>query len=62
MLPSQPSGLRIYQEVWSIAHNILKSSSKYLDHDKLWWRQENWKELLKDKKGLKPFVIKTVDR
>jgi hypothetical protein len=62
VLPSQPSGLRVYNEVWSLAHNILKKDSKFLSQDKLWWKQSNWKELLNEKRGLKPFVLKTVDR
>jgi hypothetical protein len=64
-LPTQPTVRRIYEEVWAIAHNILKKDSKLLPHDDLWWNQPDWKERMsaaRYEKGLKPFVLKTVDR
>ena len=65
MLPLKPTGRRIYEEVWAIAHNILKKDGKFIPHDQLWWNQNDWKEKMNDAKfegGLKPFVLKTVDR
>ena len=68
-MPNSPTGRRIYEEVWSIAHRILKKNSKFLEKDQLWWNQKNWNDLLSSKKesgssrgGLKPFVLKMVDR
>mmetsp|Transcript_42310 Transcript_42310/g.64887 ORF Transcript_42310/g.64887 Transcript_42310/m.64887 type:complete len:187 (+) Transcript_42310:3547-4107(+) len=66
VLPIKPTGRRIYEEVWSIAHKILRKDSKYLKKSNLWWNQKNWRELMMSEKGkqgnLKPFVLKTVDR
>jgi hypothetical protein len=30
MLPYNPTGRRIYEEVWAIAHNLLHKNSKFL--------------------------------
>lgn len=67
-LPLQPTGKRIYEEVWSIAHQILKKNSRYFEKENLWWNEKNWKELLdssadpKQRSGTQPFVLKMVDR
>lgn len=64
MLPMKPTGRRIYEEVWAVAHNILKKDV-IMPHDQLWWNQKDWKEKMNETKyegGLKPFVLKTVDR
>ena len=67
-MSNKPTGRRIYEEVWSIAHRILKKDSKFLERDQLWWNQKNWDEILKNRRdpasrgGLKPFVLKLVDR
>jgi hypothetical protein len=43
-LPSKPSGYRIYEEVWSIAHNILQKNSKFFQkEDACWWKKKDWK-------------------
>lgn len=65
LLPSAPTGRRIYEEVWAVAHNLLHKNSKFLKKENLWWNQKDWpKEMAnrKEEKGLKPFVIKMVDR
>jgi hypothetical protein len=33
-----------------------------LSPDKLWWNQPKWSDALTDPNGLKPFVLKMVDR
>ena len=59
-----------------MAHSILNQDSGNLDSEKLWWRQPNWQEYKESfegydgtaesigslLKGLKPFVLKMVDR
>lgn len=66
LLPRKPTGRRIYEEVWALAHNILKKDSKFLiDQNLLWWNNSNWKELIglnRKSKTLQPFVLKMVDR
>lgn len=67
-VPLQPTGKRLYEEVWSIAHAILEKSSIYLDYDNQWWNKNNWKEILDNSKDFsspsecKPFILKFVDR
>ena len=64
-LPLEPTGREIYDEIWALAHGILKSDSKYLDSKNLWWNKSNWKQILEEstsKSQLKPFVLKYVDR
>jgi hypothetical protein len=41
-MPLKPSGKRIYQEVWAVAHTMLKKNSIYHQKEKLWWEQEKW--------------------
>lgn len=48
-----------------MAHNILKKDGNLIPHDELWWNKKDWKEKMNQTKyegGLKPFVLKTVDR
>jgi len=61
----EPTGREIYDEIWTLAHGILKPDSEYLDSQNLWWNKSNWKEILegsKQQSQLKPFVLKYVDR
>ena len=63
MLPKQPSGRRIYDEVWSVAHLLLRPTSKYNLPPHRWWELKNWKQFVTNNEGIyKPFVLKTVDR
>ena len=65
ILPLKPTGRRIYEEIWAIAHNILKKDGNLIPYDQLWWNQKDWKEKMNEARydgGLKPFVLKTVDR
>ena len=43
LLPRKPTGRRIYEEVWALAHNILKKDSKFLNPANQWWNDKNWK-------------------
>jgi len=68
-MPLKPTGRRIYEEVWSMAHTLVKDSSRLFDtkadKPKFWWQQRDWKNMLESKRGeggLTPFVIKMVDR
>ena len=60
------TGFDLYEEVWAIAQGILKTKSKFHKRTNLWWSTPNWKKFDDDdqefKKGLKPFVLKMVDR
>ena len=65
MLPFNPTGKRLYEEIWAIAHNLLHKNSKFLKKENLWWNSTTWEKDMVDKKenkGLKPFVLKTVER
>ena len=60
------TGKRLYQEVWASAQSILKNDSLYRENENIWWQQPKWKEALESDRanllGLKPFVLKMVDR
>jgi hypothetical protein len=40
MIPLKPTGRRVYEEIWAVAHNILKKDGNLIPHDQLWWNQE----------------------
>ena len=63
LLPKEPSGRRIYDEVWAAAHVLLKPSSKYNLPRHRWWERRDWKDFVRRGDGIyKPFVLKAVDR
>ena len=68
MMPLQPTGKSLYDEVWAVARQQLKKTSNYIqDKGNLWWESRNLKVTLRNisqKKDVqfKPFVLKTVDR
>lgn len=66
LLPLQPTGKRLYEEVWAVAHSLLKKDSQYHDRESHWWNQKEWKQILDGSKDSKssclPFVLKFVDR
>jgi hypothetical protein len=64
-MPLKPTGKRVYEEVWSVACNILKRTSIYHDRRNRWWEQKNWEDKLNSNNKdeiFKPFIIKIVDR
>lgn len=61
--PLKTSGFRIYQEVWAVAHSILKQDSEAVLKDNLWWESDNWDDIVKinhENGVFTPFVIKTI--
>ena len=60
-LPQMPSGRRIYDEVWAIAHVLIKPTSRLHKPMSRWWERKDWKQVIKSKEGLySPFVLKQV--
>lgn len=57
---SNPSGRRIYDEIWTFASKLVKQNSKLHRPIQRWWERKDWAKSIE--KGLicKPFVIKTV--
>jgi len=62
-MPIEPSGRRIYDEVWALAHVLVKPTSKFHRPNSRWWERKDWKGFIKEKTGVfRPFVLKLVDR
>lgn len=64
-LPRNPTGKVLYEEIWAMAHNVLVKDSRFLDKKNLWWNQKDWPQVIatrEEEKGLKPFIIKMVNR
>ena len=62
-MPSVPSGRRIYDEIWTYAHILLKPNSKFHRPTNRWWERKNWRNLLPDDKSIfTPYVLKAVDK
>lgn len=65
-LPREITGRELYEEIWVYAHNVLTKESRFLQRENIWWTKQDWKEQLEnnkeDGKGLKPFIIKMVNR
>ena len=60
-LPQMPSGRRIYDEVWAIAHVLINPTSRLHKPMSRWWERKDWKQVIKSKEGLySPFVLKQV--
>jgi len=63
LMPTVPSGRRIYDEVWATAHMLLKPHSRYHKPLTRWWERKNWREIVNSGSGIfAPFVLKAVDR
>lgn len=77
VLPHELTGIQLYEEVWAHAQSILKAECEFLEREKIWWLDEHWADLLEQQReadeqtaagkpqsptGLKPFILKTVDR
>ena len=63
MLPTVPSGRRVYDEVWASAHVMLRPNTRFHRPTIRWWERKNWREATRGGKGIfAPFVLKAVDR
>ena len=62
-MPSVPSGRRLYDEIWTAAHVLLRPNSKFHRPTNRWWEKKNWNILVLDEKSIfTPFVLKVVDK
>ena len=62
-MASFPSGRRIYDEVWSSAHVLLKPTSRFHRPALRWWEKKHWRETTEsDRPIYAPFVLKAVDK
>ena len=59
-LTSNPSGRRIYDEVWTFASKLVKSNSKLHRPIQRWWERKDWVKCIEKGAICKPFIIKTV--
>lgn len=59
-VPSFPSGRRLYDEVWTHAHTLLKGDAKIQKNLSRWWERKDWKEFIEGADTYKPFVLKRV--
>jgi hypothetical protein len=59
--------MRVYDEVWAVARNIIKKTSLYHDRRNRWWEQPQnvWEDKLshgqQQADTFKPFLLKCVD-
>ncbi len=58
----QPSGRRLYDEVWTVASNMIKHNSKYQQPNCRWWERKDWQMNIDKPIIFKPFVLKVVSR
>ena len=52
----------MYDEVWTIAGNFLKQSSKLQQPRFRWWERKDWEDKIGDTYLYKPFVLKAVNK
>ena len=48
-MPAQPSGRRIYDEVWALAHVLIKPNSKIHRPNSRWWERRDWTSFIQKK-------------
>lgn len=59
-VPKNPSGRRLYDEVWTLAAGLVKHNSKLNKPTHRWWERRDWEKNIGAQSVFKPFVLKTV--
>jgi hypothetical protein len=61
-IPRYPSGRRLYDEVWTVASNLVKPNSKLQKPGNRWWERKDWEKYLDSNSIFKPFILKSVQQ
>lgn len=62
-MPTFPSGRRLYDEVWTSAHVMLRPNSRYHRPTTRWWERKGWRDLMNNPRSVfSPFALKAVDQ